>query len=450
MKLPFLHSSPRLSIALVIALSAACARGPGGDGAGDLLGDGDWPQWRGGEGSGVSRVTDLPVHWGPESENVRWKVALPADGVSQPIVAGERIFVTGARGSGGSVERSVAALDLSDGSLLWETVVNTRLGERKHHRFGSFSTPTPVTDGETVWAYFGSDLVAVSQDGELLWSQEVDPGYRKRSRYGAASSPILIDDAVLLFQDDEWGREGGAGTSWLAAFDRESGEEIWRTEWSDTCCSYQTPFLRRGDGHVEIVIAATPFLLGFDPATGERLWQLDLPIVQVVPGLVQSGDVLIQAGSVHKKKTLAFRLSGYGAATQGEQIWQDLRASPELSSPVLYQGLLFTVSDGGVMTCYQPETGEMLWRKRLDGRSFRSALVAGDGKIYVTSLGARTIVVAAEPEYRVLAINDIAEFTESSIAITEECLLLRTEDHLFCIGREDPAAAHEGDPPAAS
>lgn len=455
MKPPLLTWTSRVSTGLVVAALAACSPGPEGGASADLLGDGDWPQWRGPEASGVSRLADLPVSWGPESDNVRWKVELPADGVSQPIVAGGRIFVTGSRGGRGPIERSVAGLDLKDGSLLWETIVSTRRGERKHHRFGSFSTPTPVTDGATVWAYFGGVLAAVSRDGELLWSQDVEPDYWGSSRYGAASSPILIDGAIVVFGDDEWGREGGSDRSWLAAFDRESGEEIWRTEWSDTCCSYATPFLRRssgnmGDGNLEIVVATTPFLLGFDAATGRRSWQLDLPIVQVVPSLVQSGDILIQAGSVHRKKTIAYRLSGFGAETQGEQIWQDIRASPELASPVIYEGLLFTVSDGGIMSCYQPETGELVWRRRLEGRSYRSALVAGDGKIYVTSLGARTAVVAAEPKFRLLANNQIEEFSESSLAVTEECLLLRTEDHLYCIGPEDPVTAEKGDATAAS
>ncbi len=430
----------RASIALLIALATACSPAPEEE-ASALLGAGDWPQWRGPAASGVSQLVDLPLNWGPESENIRWRAELTVDGVSQPIVAGDRIFVTGSRGGKGPIERSVTGIDLKDGSVLWETIINTRRAERKHHRFGSFSTPTPVTDGNTVWAYFGGFLAAVSRDGELLWSTDVDPDYWRRSRYGAASSPILTDGAVVVFGDDEWGREDGGKQSWLAAFDRESGEEIWRTEWPDTCCSYATPFLRQGDGHQEVVVATTPLLLGFDAATGERLWQLDLPIVQVVPSLVQSGDLLIQAGSVHEKKTIAFRLSGFGAETRGEQIWQDIRATPELASPVIYAGLLFTVSDGGIMSCHQPETGKLLWRRRLEGHSYRSALVAGDGKIYITSLGGKTDVVAAETKFRPLASNDMAEYSESSLAVTDECLLLRTEDHLYCIGREEPASA---------
>jgi len=397
-------------------------------------GEGDWAQWRGPNGAGVSTLGDLPVDWGQNGKNVKWKIKPPARGVSQPIVIDGRIYLTGSRGGRGPIERTVAALDLEDGSLLWETIISERRGERKHHRFGSHSTPTSVSDGSTVWAYFGGYLAALSLEGELLWRVTVDESYWTTSRYGAASSPILAGRAVIVFSDDEWGDEGKRSrSSWMAAYDRESGEEMWRNTWEDTCCSYATPVLRHGGDDLEIVIATTPFILGFDAATGERLWQLDLDVTQVVPGLAVSGDMLIQAGAVHNKKIVAYRVEGTGTATHGERVWEEKRASPELASPVVYQDLLFTVSPGGIMTCFEPQTGELVWRDRLPKGDYRSAMVAGDGKLYVMSLGGITYVVEAGREFRLLATNDLAEFTESSIALAAGCLLVRTEDHLYCI-----------------
>ncbi len=405
------------------------------------LARGVWPQWRGPGGSGVSPLSDLPVEWAPDSDNLRWKVEPPAYGTAQPIVSGGRVYLTGARGVNGSVARTVAALDVRDGSLLWETVMFEGQREKKHDRFGSYSTPTPVTDGEIVWAYFGGYLAAVSRGGELLWSTVVDPDYWSTTRYGAASSPVLAGRAVIVFRDDEWGQEGeDSQASWLAAYDRDSGEQLWRSEWQDTCCSYSTPILREREGQLELILSSTPWLLGVDVTTGERLWQLEMPSIQVVPSPVMAGDTLIQAGAVHDRRIIAYRLSGFGATTKGVKLWEKERTVPQLASPVVYGDLLFTVSPIGVLSCYEPETGRLLWRERLAKGDYRSSIVAGDGKLYVTTIGSITAVVAAEREFRLLAVNDLREISESSIAVAEECLLIRTRQHLYCIERGSDAA----------
>ncbi|MCZ6727847.1 MAG: PQQ-binding-like beta-propeller repeat protein [Acidobacteria bacterium] len=420
---------------LALALLAGCGSRPAAQES-DLFASGVWPQWRGPQGAGISPLSDLPVHWAPDSDNLKWKIELTARGASQPIVSGGRIYLTGSHGGEGRIERTVTAVDVNDGSLLWETLISNRRNERKHHRFGSYSTPTPVTDGEIVWAYFGGYLAAVSRDGELLWRTKVDPDYWKTSRYGAASSPVLAGRAVIVYSDEEWGQERkGSRPSWLGAYDRHTGEELWRTEWRDTCCSYSTPLLRESEGGLELILSSTPWLFGVDVATGERLWQLELPVKQVVPSLVMADDILIQAGSVHKKRIIAYRLSGFGAGTKGEKIWKEVRAAPELASPVVYNGLLFAVTQGGVMSCFEPQTGELVWRERLPKTGYRSSIVAGDGKLYLMTLGSVTAVVAAEREFRLLAINDLEEYTESSIAVADECLLIRTKDHLYCIER---------------
>jgi outer membrane protein assembly factor BamB len=430
-----------LATALALTFLAACSSEPADDES-DLLAKGVWPQWRGPGGNGITPLDGLPLTWGPDSANLRWKVELPAIGASQPVVSDGRIYVTGSRGGSGPIERTVAAVDIKDGAVLWETVISNRRNERKHHRFGSYATPTPVTDGETVWAYFGGYLAALSRDGELLWRTLVDSEYWKTSRYGAASSPVLAGDAVIVYSDDEWGKEGArAKLSWLAAYHRDTGDEIWRTEWDGSCCSYSTPLLRERGGSLELIVATTPWLLGFDVATGERLWQVEMGVNQVVPSLVMSDDVVIQAGSVHKKRILAFRLSGSGATTKAEKIWEEIRAAPELASPIVYNGLLFTVSDGGVLTCFDPQTGEQIWRKRLPTGSYRSSIVAGDGKLYITTVGSATAVVAAERKFDLLANNELDEYSESSIAVAEECLLMRTDEHLYCIERTTGAAS---------
>lgn len=435
-------TGPTTRALVAAALAVVCLTGCGSQSEPGLSDAGAWSGWRGPNGAGISALTDLPVEWGPESDNLKWKVKPPASGVSQPIAIDGRIYLTGARGGRGPIERTVAALDIEDGSLLWETVISERRGERRHHRFGSHATPTPVTDGKTIWAYFGGYLAALSRDGEELWRVVVDETYWDVSRYGAASSPILAGRAVIVFSDDEWGEaREQPGKSWVAAYDRDSGEQLWRSAWDDTCCSYSTPILRQSGDDLEVIIASTPLMLGLDAATGKRLWQSEIGVNQIVPSLVGVDDILIQAGSVHNKKIIALRLSGIGAATVGEKAWEERQGSPELASPMIYQDLLFTVSPGGVMACFEPRTGELVWRKRLPKGDYRSAMVAGDGKVYVMTLGGVTQVVEAARKFKLLATNDLAEFSESSIAVTEECLLVRTEDHLYCIERGAAAAA---------
>jgi len=419
------------ALTLAAALLAGC-----GAPEGERFAVGVWPQWRGPQAEGITPFDNLPIEWAPESDNLKWRAELTGPGASQPIVSNGRIYLTGGRTGKVRSHRSLYAFDPADGSELWSLLISDRRKEKTHHRFGSFSNPTPVTDGETVWVYFGGLLAAVSRDGDLRWQSTVDPNYKETSRYGAASSPVLAGRAVVVFSDDEWGDEKRARLSWMAAYDRDSGVELWRTEWGDTCCSYATPLLRETADGLELIVSTTPLVLGFDLATGERLWQVDQPIVQVVPSPVMAGDLLIQAGSVHEKKILAYRLTGSGSETRAEELWREIRSAPEMASPVLYNDLLFTVTDGGIASCIEPETGELVWRERLPATGYRSSLVAGDGKVYFTTFGSVTAVVAAEREFQLLATNDLAELSESSIAVTEECLLVRTKRFLYCVERQ--------------
>jgi outer membrane protein assembly factor BamB len=394
----------------------------------------DWPQFRGPNGVGLIAATGLPEQWGPDSPNVRWRAEVPGSGNSSPIVAGGRVFLTTAIEKGdSSVERSVVAIDGNSGELLWQTpVVEEPLEHR--HRLNTFAAPTPATDGLRIYAFFGRTLGAVDLDGELLWSREVDPNYHELSHYGASSSAVLAGDVVVVARDRE---DAVHGSGWLGAFDRATGEEVWRRTWVDTCCSYATPMVLKRSAGEEILFTHAARVTSYHPATGETLWSQELRQNQPVTTPTIAGDMLaVFTGADHVRNGAMLRLTGGGADTSVEVLWQTHRMIPQVASPVLYEGLLYTVADNGVMLCYEPETGKVKWQKRLEGAGFRPSLVAGDGKIYVVDSYAHTSVVAAGPKFRLIAENDLGEPGNASPAFGNGCLLLRTATALFCIDDE--------------
>lgn len=395
----------------------------------------EWPQWRGPDGLGIARGP-LPTTWSLEEPSLRWKTELPGRGNSSPVAADGRIFLTTASepSASGEVERSVVALDLESGKLLWRTPVLTAPRETTHH-LNTVAAPTPVTDGESVFVYFGSAVARLDRDGEVVWKREIDPRYAELSRYGASSSPVLTRDAVIVTQDREFAVTEDPG--WIAAFDRASGETLWRTEWDDTCCSYSTPLVVERGGGEEILFAHSGRVASYDARTGERLWEHGVPINQMVASPVLHEDVLGVSGGAHNvRHTVFLRLTGSGSETRTEVLWEDGRLVPQISSPVLYEGLFFSITDQGVLAGYDALTGEQLWKHRVAPRRNRASLLAGDGKVFIVSSAGVVTVVAAARTFELLAENILGEeLSNASPAVAGDCLLLRTLTALVCIGR---------------
>lgn len=404
----------------------------------------DWPQWRGPGGLGISADEGFPVAWSPDSPNIRWKTPLPGRGNSSPVVLEGRVFLTAAdmaatgERDDAELRRMVMALDLDSGKLLWTRTVFTAPAERLH-RLNTVAAPTPVADDESVYAYFGSMLARFDRDGRLLWKKTVDSSYADHTHYGAASSPVLSTAAVVIAQDRERGTAAEAG--WLAAFDRETGERLWSTEWRDTCCSYSTPLLVRRGGHEEIVLALSGKVVGYAADTGETLWSHGYQIHQLVSSPVLRDGFLVVAGGAHNvRNNVVLRLSEVGRETSVEPLWEAIPLAPQTASPLLYRSLLFTVTDQGILTCRVPDTGEILWKTRLPQRRNRSSLVAAEGRIYIHSSNGTTAVVAAAPEFHLLEHNDLGEpGSNASLALVAGRLLIRTEEHLVCIEGRPPA-----------
>ncbi len=404
---------------------------------------GEWLRWRGANGQGVSAEADLPVIWSEGSPNVRWKTRIPGAGNSSPIASRGLIFLTTTYDSpeddwdqawyGSELHRVVVALDLESGELLWQTpIFHGPKGEV--HYTNTVAAPTPVTDGRHLFVNFDGILAALDFDGNVLWQQDVDPEYMRFAHYGVSTSPILTGDAVILLQDREEGESADAG--WIAAFDQATGEELWRDEWSHTCCSYTTPvLLDRGGGAVEIAMSSSKEMAGYDPRTGARLWTAPHQSVQPVPSLVTSGDLLCAPGGMHEQGLVMYRLAGRGEETAAEMLWSTGKSVPKIPTPLFYGGRLFVLTEGRLLTAFDPENGRRIWEGRAAPGKYWSSLVAGEGKLYATSKqGVVSVIAAGSMEFHLVAENAVGdEIAGATPAIAGGCFLLRTQSYLYCI-----------------
>lgn len=416
---------------------AACAPSPPSDepAAGGPIGP--WPQFRGVDGLGTAiEGASLPVYWTVE-KGIAWKTLLP-DGLGQPLAVGDRIFVTAGADPESTPRRVLIGIDAASGEILWETDILVAPKEKTHYT-SSLAQTTPVADEDKVYTYFGPVLAAVGHDGELRWKQTIDPRYFEQSRYGAASSPVLVDDRILIFRDVEHGDAEHAAlgwTSWIAAFSSEDGAELWRTEWRGTCCSYTTPsIVDRPDGSRQVVVASSPKILAFDLETGQELWTVDYPTVQVVPSSSVVGDLLIASGAMHDRLSIGYRIVGSGTETTLEELWQDHRQVPQISSPTLYRGRLFQITSKGVVTVLDAQTGEARKRRRNVPGPYNASLVAGDGKVYSLSSRGEVTVWQADPPFDILSVNRLPDGTGpyEAMSATRDSLLFRARYALYSV-----------------
>lgn len=324
--------------------------------------------------------------------------------------------------------RAVQCYDLASGKLLWDTPLFVAPQEQKYD-INSFATPTPCTDGQYVFAYFGSGWACLDMDGKVLW-QGRDEEYAPNTRYGCGASPVIYEDTFVVLQEKEYVRP-----SYIVAFDKATGRERFRVNPKYASDSYCTPLVLTRDGAPEIVTASAERAVAHDPRNGELLWDIKLPVRQMVPSLCYTGELLLVAGGTHTEtSSSAVRLTGTGKQTKPEVVWQTKRFSPEVASPVVVDGRMFAVNDTGMLACLDVATGEILEKMRLEQGRYWSSLVASDGKIYAISDEGVVTVVAATPEMQELGKSALGEFCAATPAIAGNRMLIRTENTLWCFG----------------
>jgi outer membrane protein assembly factor BamB len=396
----------------------------------------NWPQFRGPTGQGHSTETGLPLRWSA-ALNIAWKTELPGQSWSSPIVWADHVFVTTATDGGESCR--VIALDRRSGTILWNREV-FRQGLRRKEGRNTYATPTPATDGDRVFACFGDgSFAALSFAGEIVWTNRDYPHY---SQHGLASSLILHRGLLIMARDGSSdGEDKGLGwqrpwdQAFILALDTRTGRERWKARRGASRISHGVPALWQRDGTVELVSEAGDVVQGFDPASGERLWSREVIGEGKVPSTVIGEGLVFTAGGWGGRESIkAFRLGREGDPGTHDLAWEQRKGMPKVPSMLYAKPHLFAVTDGGIVTCMKAADGEVVWQERLRG-SFSASPVSAEGRIYLISDEGETTVIEAGPAYRALAENPLGEPVQASPALSQGQIFIRTEKHLFCIGR---------------
>lgn len=441
----------------------------------------NWPQWRGPEGNGISRAKNLPVTWSLE-KNVVWKTLLPSWSGGTPILWGERIFVTspskpagekapaeegevqtiaqppgqgrrgrgqGGGGFGGQREAGGSALMLlciskKDGSILWQKELDQ--GNRTWNKQNA-SSPSPVTDGKHVWVVTGTGAVtAFTLEGKEVWKRNLQKDYGAFGlNWGYASSPLFYKGNLII---QVLHGNNTDDPSYLVALDGVTGKPVWREERPTDAVrespdAYTTPAVLTVGGKTQIVISGGDYVTGHDPATGKELWRAGGLNPQKAPNYRIVASPVVVDGMIYapsrRRPLLAIRSGGSGDVTTSHVAWKwDDRGGPDVPTPVSDGKYFYMVEDSGMVTCLDAKTGKLIWGpERTAGGTVDSSPILADGKLYITNESGVTTVLAAGPEFKTLATNELdGTFTLSSLAVSGNQLFLRTSTHLYCIGEK--------------
>jgi outer membrane protein assembly factor BamB len=398
----------------------------------------NWPQFRGPNTQGHSVEANLPLKWSA-TENVAWKTALPGEAWSSPIVWGDHIFVTTTMDAGTSCR--VIALQRKTGAILWDKEVFKQTTRRKEGR-NSYATPTPATDGRLVYVCFGDgSFAALNFDGRVAWTNREHPFY---GQHGLGTALLLHDGMLMMARDgssDGEDKKLGWQTPWdksyVVALDARTGKERWKAARGLSRISHGTPAIWKApDGRTQVISEAGDVLQGFDLKTGVRLWSSEVIGEGKVPSIVLGDGLAFTAGGWGGKESIkAFRLGGAGDLKESNLVWEQRKGMPKVPSMIYLKPYLFAITDVGVATCMKAATGELLWQQRVGG-NFSASPVAAEGRIYFLGDDGETTVIKAAPEFTVLSKNPLNESAQASPAISQGQLFIRTERHLFAIGRK--------------
>ncbi len=429
------------------------------------LAAGSAPTWPGFLGAGARTTDDaetLPLKWSP-TEHIAWKAAIPGYGQSSPVIAGDKVFVTSVEGPEKDTCH-VVAVSLADGRQLWRHSFPTS-DKVKTSVYVSKAAPTPVTDGEAVYAFFESgDVVALSLDGKLLWHRSLSKDYGKfQNEFGLAASPVLSGEAMIILADHE-------GPSYLVALSKSDGSTLWKTDRTSRV-SWSSPAIVPVAGRPQVVCSSAGSVDGYDPATGALLWSYGevagntsstpLPfaegrfLVGASPG--REGGARAEGA---KKSNLAMSIAAAGDKLAPEVLWRTESAVPTFASPMVYRDHAYWINRSGVVYCLDAKTGESRYTERIKQSSWATPVGVGD-RLYCFGKDGTTTVLRAGPKFEELAENqlwdpasikpDPARASQEStperqqsaamfsgpvqygVALAPGSLLIRTGDTLYCL-----------------
>lgn len=397
---------------------------------GGVYGADPWGHWRGPSGNGVSADATPPVEFGPD-KNLLWKAEVPGRGSGSPVVWGERVFVTSAVPTSKSNEFDfrIFAFDRTTGRLLWTHSAFVATPHERTHETNGFASASPCTDGECVYAHFGSrGLVCYTVEGKRLWDRDFGD-MQVRNGFGEGSSPTIAGDLLIVPWDHE-------GKSMLYAVDKKTGKTVWETPRDEPTC-WATPLIATdANGKKQIVMNGQTAARGYDLATGEELWRCGGQTQRPCASAVALDGVAYVASGFRGAFVGAFDMTGKGNL-QGTKsvLWSMSKDTPDVASPLLSQGRLYYYKEkSGLLTCVEAKTGKVLFAAaRVPGiKGTYASPVAANGKIYLTDRGGNITVIEDSSELKVLATNSVGEGVDATPAPVGNALLVRGESHLFC------------------
>lgn len=397
-----------------------------------------WPEFRGPDRQGHSETADLPVEWSPAvRRGIRWKVPVPGVGWSSPVVADGQVYLTTAVPEGGEdkpgVARSlrVVCLQAADGRPVWDREVFVQPPDAPAvHKKNSHASPTPVLEEGRLYVHFGHQGSACLEaaDGSVVWSTRE---FSYAPVHGNGGSPVIEGD-LFIFNAD------AAQDPAVIALDKATGKQRWRFSRSSGAknkFSFSTPLVIDVNGARQLITAGSGVVNALEPATGRELWQVQYGDgYSVVPRPVFAHGMIYLSTGYNKPVALAIRVDGSGDVTDSHVAWRIEKFVPHNPSMVVVGDELYFVADNGVLTCADAKTGLVHYQERCTGPISASILHAG-GRLYLQDEKGLGVVVQAGKTFRILQKNDLAERSLASYAVVDQDLLIRTESHIWRIGR---------------
>jgi outer membrane protein assembly factor BamB len=396
----------------------------------------DWTGFRGPNGQGISADKDVPTKWSA-TENIAWKTAVEVQGWSSPIVSGDRVFISGTTSDGATCH--VIAFDRLSGKVMWDKKVFAQQPRHKRKE-NSYATPTPVTDGKRVYATFGSgSIAAVDFSGENVW---VNHDVKFHSHHGLSSSPIIVDGLLVMPYDgssDGENNKVGWKIPWkdaeLLALDTDTGKAKWHGKRGLSRLSHGSPCLMQVNGKTQIISGAGDVVQGHDPTNGELIWTIYSKGEGVSPSVVVGGGHVFSCSGFEAPTIRVIRADGNGDVTKTHMAWEQREGVPALASLLYLAPHIYSVTDKGVVNCFDAKSGDVVWQNRIGGKHSVSPTLI-DGNIYFfDELTSEATVIKAGAKFELVEKNSLlGETMKASPAVSQGNIFVRTTGHLICIG----------------
>ncbi|HEX4951458.1 MAG TPA: PQQ-binding-like beta-propeller repeat protein [Blastocatellia bacterium] len=410
-----------------------------------------WPQWRGPDFNGMARG-DAPTKWS-DTENIKWKAAIPGRGFSTPVVWGDRIFVTTAvptgktgnvsgearhpnGGAGANQEHQflVMCLDKKTGKTVWQKIAKTTIPHEGYHRmYGSFASNAPTTDGQYLYVFFGSrGVFCYDLDGKLIWEKDLGVKLQMRNEFGEGTAAVVHGDTLILNCDQET-------DSFIVALDKRSGKQLWRTR-RDEISTWAAPLVVEHAGRKQVITNGTNKIRSYDLQSGKLIWECGGLGLNAIPAPVHHDGIVYAMTGHRDPKLLAIKLGKEGDLTGTDAIvWSETRGLSYTPSPVLFEGKFYALTDNGMLSCFDAKTGTPYYhRVRLPKPyNFKASPVGANGKLYLATEEGDVVVVKMGEKFEVLATNTLTDqvFIASPVILDGE-IFLRGQNTLFCVSEK--------------